>query len=169
MSLTLHFHPLSSYCHKALIALYENDVAFTPNLVDLSSLIRLLQTYQPDEVYNLAAQSFVAAPWNQPLLTGQVPSGRHRDDVYCEHYGTIHRQPGRPVAYATMLRTETHKLVAMHGTDPGELYDLRADPSETRNLWDDPGHRQVKLDLYRRLCDRMAWTVDPLPEREANY
>jgi glutathione S-transferase len=36
MSLTLHFHPLSSYCHKALIALYENDVPFTPNLVDLS-------------------------------------------------------------------------------------------------------------------------------------
>ena len=36
MSLTLHFHPLASYCHKALIALYENDVAFTPNLVDLS-------------------------------------------------------------------------------------------------------------------------------------
>jgi GDPmannose 4,6-dehydratase len=42
------------------------------NLVDLSSLIRLMQTYQPDEVYNLGAQSFVAASWNQPLLTGQV-------------------------------------------------------------------------------------------------
>jgi GDPmannose 4,6-dehydratase len=42
------------------------------NLVDLSSLIRLMQTYQPDEVYNLGAQSFVAASWNQPILTGQV-------------------------------------------------------------------------------------------------
>jgi GDPmannose 4,6-dehydratase len=42
------------------------------NLIDLSSLIRLLQAYQPDEVYNLGAQSFVAASWNQPLLTGQV-------------------------------------------------------------------------------------------------
>ena len=35
MSLTLHFHPLSSFCWKALIALYENDVPFTPNLVNL--------------------------------------------------------------------------------------------------------------------------------------
>jgi GDPmannose 4,6-dehydratase len=35
-------------------------------------MIRLLRTYQPDEVYNLGAQSFVAASWNQPLLTGQV-------------------------------------------------------------------------------------------------
>ena len=30
MSLTLHFHPLASYCWKALIALYENDIPFTP-------------------------------------------------------------------------------------------------------------------------------------------
>ena len=37
MSLTLHFHPLASYCHKVLIALYENDTPFTPNLVDLSN------------------------------------------------------------------------------------------------------------------------------------
>ena len=42
------------------------------NLTDLSSLIRILQTHQPDEVYNLAAQSFVAASWQQPLLTGSV-------------------------------------------------------------------------------------------------
>lgn len=37
MSLTLHFHPLSSFCWKALIALYENDIPFTPNLVDLGN------------------------------------------------------------------------------------------------------------------------------------
>jgi GDPmannose 4,6-dehydratase len=42
------------------------------NLLDMSGIIRLLQTYAPDEVYNLGAQSFVAASWNQPLLTGQV-------------------------------------------------------------------------------------------------
>jgi glutathione S-transferase len=39
MSLTLHFHPLASFCWKALIALYENDIAFTPNLVDLGNPI----------------------------------------------------------------------------------------------------------------------------------
>jgi glutathione S-transferase len=37
MSLTLHFHPLSSFCWKALIALYENGVPFTPKLVDLGN------------------------------------------------------------------------------------------------------------------------------------
>jgi len=42
------------------------------NLIDLASLIRIVQAVRPDEVYNLAAQSFVAASWQQPLLTGQV-------------------------------------------------------------------------------------------------
>jgi glutathione S-transferase len=37
MSLTLHYHPLASYCWKALIALYENDIPFTPKLVDLGN------------------------------------------------------------------------------------------------------------------------------------
>ena len=35
MSLTLLFHPLSSFCHKVLIALYENDTPFTPQIVNL--------------------------------------------------------------------------------------------------------------------------------------
>jgi glutathione S-transferase len=37
MSLTLHFHPLSSFCQKVLVALYENDTPFEPKLVDLSN------------------------------------------------------------------------------------------------------------------------------------
>jgi glutathione S-transferase len=35
MSLKLYFHPLASFCHKALIALYENGIAFEPIVVDL--------------------------------------------------------------------------------------------------------------------------------------
>ena len=37
MSLTLHFHPLASYCWKVLIALYENEIPFTPHKVDLGN------------------------------------------------------------------------------------------------------------------------------------
>ena len=42
------------------------------NLLDLSSIIRALQLVQPDEIYNLGAQSFVRTSWDQPLLTGQI-------------------------------------------------------------------------------------------------
>jgi len=39
---------------------------------DLSSLITAISTIQPDEVYNLAAQSFVPTSWNQPVFTGDI-------------------------------------------------------------------------------------------------
>ncbi len=42
------------------------------DLQDLSSLVRAVERAEPDELYNLAAQSFVAASWGQPLLTAQV-------------------------------------------------------------------------------------------------
>jgi GDPmannose 4,6-dehydratase len=42
------------------------------DLTDLTSLIGVLRESQPEEVYNLAAQSFVPASWQQPVLTGDV-------------------------------------------------------------------------------------------------
>ncbi|MDP8985895.1 MAG: glutathione S-transferase family protein [Pseudomonadota bacterium] len=36
MSLTLYYHPLASFCHKVLIALYENDTAFDRRFIDLA-------------------------------------------------------------------------------------------------------------------------------------
>jgi GDPmannose 4,6-dehydratase len=42
------------------------------DLSDLSSLLRTVNDVQPDEIYNLAAQSFVASSWLQPLLTANV-------------------------------------------------------------------------------------------------
>ena len=42
------------------------------DLADLSSLARALRQAEPDELYNLAAQSFVATSWHQPLLTAKV-------------------------------------------------------------------------------------------------
>ena len=48
------------------------------NLTDLSGLIRIMREVQPDEVYNLGAQSFVKSSWQQPLLTVYVTAmGAH--------------------------------------------------------------------------------------------
>ena len=41
------------------------------DLLDQLSLIEALQEVQPDEIYNLAAMSFVPTSWNQPVLTGE--------------------------------------------------------------------------------------------------
>jgi len=44
------------------------------DLLDQLSIIRLLDKYKPDELYNLAAMSFVPASWDTPLLTGEFNS-----------------------------------------------------------------------------------------------
>ena len=41
------------------------------DLLDQLSIINIMEEFKPDEVYNLAAQSFVPASWNQPVLTGE--------------------------------------------------------------------------------------------------
>ncbi|MCA9947101.1 MAG: GDP-mannose 4,6-dehydratase, partial [Anaerolineales bacterium] len=42
------------------------------DLLDGVSLIHMLEEHKPDEVYNLAAQSFVPTSWNQPVFTGEA-------------------------------------------------------------------------------------------------
>jgi GDPmannose 4,6-dehydratase len=42
------------------------------DLHDQSSLVALMEEYKPDEIYNLASQSFVATSWSQAVLTGEV-------------------------------------------------------------------------------------------------
>ena len=48
------------------ITLVDGDIS------DLSSMIRIIVKFKHDEVYNLAAQSFVGTSWEQPILTGQI-------------------------------------------------------------------------------------------------
>lgn len=51
----------------------KDDIEFIyADMTDLTSLIQAVEKAQPDEVYNLAAQSFVQTSWEQPILTGQV-------------------------------------------------------------------------------------------------
>ncbi|MBM4467024.1 MAG: GDP-mannose 4,6-dehydratase [Chloroflexi bacterium] len=51
----------------------QGKITLVPgDLVDQVSIIDILREYRPDEVYNLAAQSFVPISWSQPVLTGEV-------------------------------------------------------------------------------------------------
>jgi len=55
------------------LAHIQDDILITQgDLHDQSSMVAMIEEFKPDEVYNLAAQSFVPTSWNQPLLTGEV-------------------------------------------------------------------------------------------------
>src|SRR6202047_2394433 len=62
----------SSTINFERIAHLQDQVELIPgDLLDESSLIAALNKAEPDEVYNLAAQSFVPTSWTQPVLTGE--------------------------------------------------------------------------------------------------
>ena len=51
----------------------QDRITIVPgDLLDQMSLVEILQEHRPQEVYNLAAQSFVPTSWNQPVFTGEV-------------------------------------------------------------------------------------------------
>ncbi len=61
------------------------------------------------------------------------------------------------------VRTRDWKLVYYPGKTYGELYDMRNDPHELANLWDDPSRAQARHEMMGRLADWLISSHDPLP------
>jgi arylsulfatase A-like enzyme len=102
------------------------------------------------------------------LLRGESDSGYHRENVMSEYMNAMPTHDN-PKAFVTMLRDKRYKLVCHHGQDDGELYDMVADPNETYNLWLSAEHESIKNKMIQTLCDRIAFSCDPLPIRQAGY
>jgi GDPmannose 4,6-dehydratase len=62
----------STVTFERIAHLQDRIATVQGDLLDQASLIDLLRTHRPDEVYNLAAQSFVQTSFGQPVLTGDV-------------------------------------------------------------------------------------------------
>ncbi len=83
-----------------------------------------------------------------PCLTGKTKEPI-REYVFSEQGRDINlTTPG----LLTMIRSKEWKLVRYMGQSYGELYDMKEDPGEHNNLWDDPEHEQKK----RKLLDAMT-------------
>lgn len=96
-----------------------------------------------------------------PHLTGAADPHHHRDAVFSEYYNSWTHSD----AYATMLRTETEKVVIYHGTGEGELYDLENDPDEFDNLWNVPNESSRRARMVERCFDASVFSMDPGPPR----
>lgn len=62
----------STVTYERIEHLLDDMTVVQGDLHDQGSLLALLEEYEPMEVYNLAAQSFVPTSWNQPALTGEI-------------------------------------------------------------------------------------------------
>ncbi|HHV09565.1 MAG TPA: sulfatase-like hydrolase/transferase [Clostridiales bacterium] len=102
------------------------------------------------------------------LLTGKAALNVHKDYVYSEYYNSMpwHKNP---TAQCTMVYDGRYKLVAVHSTNEGELYDMKKDPEERNNLWSSPKEVGLKAEMLMKLCNAMAFTVDPMEERISDW
>jgi len=62
----------STVTNERIEHLLDRITVVQGDLHDQGSLLSMLEEYEPTEVYNLAAQSFVPTSWNQPALTGDI-------------------------------------------------------------------------------------------------
>src|SRR5262249_58515837 len=102
----------SSTINFERISHLQDRVELIPgDLLDQSSLISAIRQTQADEIYNLAAQSFVPTSWSQPVLTGEftalgvtrmleamkkaAPKARFYQASSSEMFGKVHESPQR--------------------------------------------------------------------------
>jgi hypothetical protein len=61
-------------------------------------------------------------------------------------------RPTRTSLYQQSLISDQYKLVVYRDGEPGELYDLHADPDQYENLWANPAHTKTREALMHRLA-----------------
>jgi arylsulfatase len=129
---------------------------FAPTILDLAGV--------PVPEGRIPAQPEAAQqlpPWPGrsivPLLTGQAHSVQ--DSVIAEN-----DEDYLGMRMRTLITKDYHMTVYA-GQPYGELFDLRNDPDQLQNLWDDPNSRSMKRDLQTLLLDRLAATDNVLPRR----
>ena len=146
------------------------------DLTDLSSMLRLVRDIEPDEVYNLGAQSFVGTSWHQPLLTGSVtamgvanileavrmgrPEARFYQASSSEMYGLIQEShqseatPFYPRSPYAVAKLYGHWITVNYRESFGILFNhespLRGIEFVTRKVTD--GVARIKLGLADKLA-----------------
>ncbi len=85
------------------------------------------------------------------ILTGEADPHHFKDAVYSEYYHSL--KGSHEGIDATMYFDGRYKLVCYHGKPWGEFYDLKQDPHEFRNLWDEPEQAALKAELIKKSYD----------------
>ena len=101
-----------------------------------------------------------------PILSGDADPHVHKDHVVSEYYDAVDLPDG---THATMVFDGRTKSIVYHGHGLGEIYDLQADPGEFENLWDDPAHASLKLELLHNHLDAVMGTSGPGIHRTGSY
>ncbi len=156
-----HFYDES--IHVPLVFSWPETIRHDHRVDGLTELVDILPT-----LLDLAGLDIPPRVQGQSLighLTGARDATDGREHVYSEYYNSWTHGD----AYGTMLRSEDHKIVVYHGRGTGELYDLRNDPDEFDNLWDDQSAHALKMTMTKRCFDASVFSMDPMPLRRGSF
>ena len=157
-----HGDCLNDHGHSQKWTMYEQSVrvpavvwgrraAPEPKVVD--ALVSLMD-FGPTilEWAGLVPPDWMQARSLMPLLT--TPDAAGRDFVFAEHARDMIL---RSTACMTMIRDRRWKLVHFVDSPEGQLFDLDADPQEIHNLWDEPGHAEIRRTLVAEI---LKWRTE---------
>ncbi len=122
-----------------------SSVDFAPTILDFASV---------DVPPAMQGRSY------KDVLTGEQP--HHRDGAYIEYDSTYLGDRLR------QLRTHEWAVTAYANSDHGLLYDLKRDPDELHNLWDDASHQQIKQNLLAQLLQQATRYDSWQPTKKAH-
>ncbi|MBI4876911.1 MAG: sulfatase-like hydrolase/transferase [Acidobacteria bacterium] len=124
----------------------------SPALVELTDILPTLL-----DALELPVPAYMHGKSLYRIATGQANASKHREFVRAEYHDVLDLPDH---THANMLRNERFKLVHYHGHPSGELYDLEKDPREFQNLWAEPRHQSLRLDLTQQLFDAVMLATD---------
>ena len=143
--ITLHLHPLASYCWKVLIGLYETETPFTPNVVDLSD-----------------ATQHAALMRLSPF--GKFPVIEDGDEVVAESTTILERFPALiPDAIAAEVRARDRFFDLYVHTPMQKIVDDRIRPEDSKDPLGVSRARDTLRVAYhvieRTMADRRTWAA----------
>ncbi|MCI9590203.1 MAG: sulfatase-like hydrolase/transferase [Lachnospiraceae bacterium] len=134
---------------KALAQLMD----LAPTLLDLANL----------SVY----EGMQGMSMKEILLNPLAEDNLHQ--IVFSEYANAMRHHSDCRVYVTMVTDGRYKLSYCHNTNQGELYDLKEDPEEFCNKYKDPEMQSVRIRMLEAMVNKFAYSMDPLPKREAVY
>jgi arylsulfatase len=130
-------------------------------LVELVDLPQTLLEAAGLEVYHfMQGKSLI------PVLTGKADPDFHKPYVVSEYNDAL---GGLGATHGSMYFDGRYKISVYHGHEVGEIYDLKNDPGEFVNLWDNPDFKDLKLQLLKKHFDAMMLTSGAGVARTAEY
>jgi len=118
------------------------------------------------EAANVPVPSFMQGKSLFPILSGEADPDYHKPYVVSEYNDALNLPNA---SHGTMYFDGVYKSIIYHGDNLGELYNLKLDPGEFENLWDDPRNREIKERLLLKHFDAIMATSSPGIPRTGNY